>query len=332
VRVPTRVCLLQALYGPDSKVDWWCYKTMEKRRRCLPRPPIYVSEVPVQVVDDEPPSDIHMPWLSLWDVLPLMLLTGDAILRMDLVPVVGTHSSRMAHGAAYRSSPLFTRPSLQCACGQVVLGEYVRYIVGGVVKHGQVQSIFKLDDEPLASAGIHTQRPRTIAATLRALRASDEGFHMFIRPSERRGVRELLALWETEDLVAPADVHEVVIVRANDTPEGTMFCNQARLPAAAFRQGQPLVPLSELPLHPMEQFDFDFSRLRSLPSCTPILRCPLVHYKDDFGAYQKVDPQPRTTPPCCLSALSCCLCLPVRVLFSASAGMAVHTVPLADSP
>jgi hypothetical protein len=154
-----------------------------------------------------------------------------------------------------------------------MLGARVKYFVkvGETVETrlGQVISMCPLKDPPKA---------KSVGELLKSLSDQRGLDHWtFIRPyrelpsdpSTGISCQELHALWDREDVVHPESIFEVIQVSTTVTPGIPYFCAWASV-----GDGVPAVPITELPLHPTDQFTFNFERLRRLPSHVPILRKP----------------------------------------------------------
>jgi hypothetical protein len=291
-----RLIVRQPWFDPTQM---YTYKVVRSMRNRLPRLPMFLKTFRGTSEDASGVKQSWtetMPFFSLFHLLRILLVLDNNIDRLDLGPTVGLHqTSELPNGEACRKNPLFTRPWLRTHCGRVFLAGDVQYVGPNEEQRlGKVQCIFELDDREIDEAGFNTRRRRRPKDTLQQLRdreSEDPGsagiiFYFYIRPyasGPRPG--ELVVLWDVEDLIDPANV--IGRVKVHGSPEapgaGEWWCNSAILPHSS-----ETIPLSDLPLHPMDQFSYDFSRLEKLPKHVPVLRLFLTYFYDDFGALRKM--------------------------------------------
>jgi hypothetical protein len=291
-----RLIVRQPWFDP---MQMYTFKVVRAMRNRLPRLPMFLKTFRGT---SEDASGVRqswtetMPFFSLFHLLRIMLVLDNNIDRLDLGPSVGLYqTSELPNGEACRKSPLFTRPWLLTPCGRVLLADDVQYVgPNGEQRVGKVQCIFELDSREVDEAGFNTRRRRRPEETLQQLRdreSEDPGaagitFYFYIRPyTSGPSPGELVVLWDVEDLIDPANI--IGPVKVHGAPDATgddeWWCNSAILPHSG-----DVIALSDLPLHPMDQFSYDFSRLEALPANVPVLRLFMTYFYDDFGALRKM--------------------------------------------
>jgi hypothetical protein len=291
-----RTIVRQPWFDP---LQMYTYKVVRSMRNRLPRLPMFLKTFRGT---SEDASGVRqswtetMPFFSLFHLLRILLVLDNNIDRLDLGPTVGLYqTSELPNGEACRKSPLYTRPWLLTHCGRVLLADDVWYVdPKGEQRLGKVQCIFELDDREIDEVGFDTRRRRRPEETLQQLRdreSEDPGsagiiFYLYIRPyAIGPSPCELVVRWNVEDLIDPVNV--IGFAKVHGAPDNMgddeWWCNSAILP-----QSGDVISLSDLPLHPMDQFSYDFSRLEKLPKDMPVLRLFLTYYYDDFGALRKM--------------------------------------------
>jgi hypothetical protein len=290
-----RVIVRQPWFNP---LQMYTYKVVRAMRNRLPRLPMFLKTFRGTSEDASGVSHSWaetMPFFSIFHLLRIMLVLDNNIDRLDLGPTVGLYqTSELPNGEACRKSPLFTRPRLLTPCGRVSLADDVQYVgPNGEQRLGKVQCIFELDDREVDEAGFNTRQRRRPEQTLQQLRDRESEdpesagikFYFYIRPyASGPSPGELVVLWDVEDLIDPANIiGSVEVYGAPDATGDDWWCNSAILPHSG-----DVLPLSDLPLHPMDQFSYDFSRLEELPDHVPVLRLFLTYFYDDFGALRKM--------------------------------------------
>jgi len=280
------------------------------------RMPVYIKEQTITKVVNGADVKVttKLPFFSLFDIVTRALQMANNLERLYLVPRHGTYASELVHGSLYRQNPLFTKPWLHSnrLNQDVMLGSNVKFLDNqGRSRYGKLMSIFEREDQSIHRVDIDAHKRHTphILTALRQICthtcsnnntlkkgcaficpdcldnttcAQKAGLFVHIRPYDIRPDGDLIAMWNTEIEVSPDNILELINVSTLD--DSPFRCEYADLDGRE-------VPLIDLPLHPMDQFDFDFDRLRRLPPDVPVLRLFLTYYYDVSNLVLSISPQ-----------------------------------------
>jgi len=269
------------------------------------RMPLYIKHAKFNKVVNGVPTKISTKYafFDLFDIIRRSLQMANNLESLYLLPRHGTYASELAHGSLYRENPCFTEPWVhsKLLAEHVMLGSDVEFKDGeGESRLGKVLSIFQHEDRSIKRVDIdaHTRRTPNILGALRqpcthtcqdilkkgcahtcddcedsTTCAQSAKLLVHVRPYRLCDDGEtLVAMWDQELQIHPDNI--VALIEVSMSGDKTKYrCTQAEL------NGDP-VPINKLPMHPMDQFHFDFERLHKLPPDVPVLRLYLTYYYD----------------------------------------------------